>query len=43
MNLKQDFPLLQNSKITYLDSGATSQKPLQVIRGGSRILRKIQR
>lgn len=31
MNLKQDFPLLQNSKITYLDSGATSQKPLQVI------------
>ena len=31
MNLKQDFPLLQNSEITYLDSGATSQKPLQVI------------
>lgn len=28
---KQDFPLLQNSNITYLDSGATTQKPIQVI------------
>ena len=26
-----DFPLLQNRKITYLDSGATTQKPVQVI------------
>ena len=28
-NLKQDFPILQN--ITYLDSGATTQKPNYVI------------
>ena len=34
MNQKEiikDFPLLQNRKITYLDSGATTQKPVQVI------------
>lgn len=31
MNLKEDFPLLNNRDITYLDSGATSQKPKQVI------------
>lgn len=29
--IKKDFPLLSNNKITYLDSGATSQKPMQVI------------
>lgn len=29
--LKKDFPLLQNRNITYLDSGATTQKPIQVI------------
>ncbi len=29
--LKQDFPLLMNRNITYLDSGATTQKPIQVI------------
>lgn len=27
----KDFPLLQNRKIAYLDSGATTQKPAQVI------------
>ena len=27
----KDFPLLQNRKIAYLDSGATTQKPMQVI------------
>ena len=27
----KDFPLLQNRKIAYLDSGATTQKPVQVI------------
>ena len=27
----KDFPLLQNRKIAYLDSGATTQKPIQVI------------
>lgn len=30
--IKKDFPLLQNSKITYLDSGATTQKPAYVIK-----------
>ena len=30
-NIKKDFPLLDNSDISYLDSGATTQKPLQVI------------
>lgn len=29
--IKKDFPLLANNKITYLDSGATAQKPQQVI------------
>ena len=29
--IKKDFPLLSNNKITYLDSGATTQKPIQVI------------
>lgn len=29
--IKKDFPLLSNKEITYLDSGATSQKPIQVI------------
>ncbi len=30
-DLKKEFPLLENRKITYLDSGATTQKPIQVI------------
>ena len=29
--IKKDFPLLENSKIAYLDSGATTQKPNKVI------------
>lgn len=29
---KQDFPILQNREMTYLDSGATTQKPIQVIK-----------
>ena len=29
--IKEDFPLLENREITYLDSGATAQKPKQVI------------
>ena len=29
--IKKDFPLLENSNIIYLDSGATTQKPIQVI------------
>lgn len=27
----KDFPILQNRKIAYLDSGATTQKPIQVL------------
>lgn len=31
MDIKKDFPLLKNRKIVYLDSGATTQKPIEVI------------
>ena len=31
-NIKKDFPLLENENITYLDIGATTQKPIQVIK-----------
>ncbi len=31
-NIKKDFPLLENENITYLDSGATTQKPIQIIK-----------
>lgn len=31
MNLKSDFPIFNNKKITYLDSGATAQKPKVVL------------
>lgn len=31
MNLKKDFPIFDNKNIVYLDSGATTQKPIQVI------------
>ena len=30
-NSKKDFPILENNNIAYLDSGATTQKPKQVI------------
>ena len=30
-NFKKDFPILENRNISYLDSGATTQKPIQVI------------
>lgn len=29
--IKEDFPILANSNISYLDSGATTQKPIQVL------------
>ncbi|MGN1299760.1 MAG: cysteine desulfurase [Clostridia bacterium] len=32
MNYKEDFPILNNRDIAYLDSGATTQKPIQVIK-----------
>ena len=31
MDYKKDFPILENRSISYLDSGATSQKPKEVI------------
>ena len=31
MKIKKDFPILNERNITYLDSGATTQKPIQVI------------
>ena len=31
MNIREDFPIFQNRNISYLDSGATTQKPKQVI------------
>ena len=31
-DIKKDFPLLENREITYLDNGATAQKPIQVIK-----------
>ena len=31
-NIKKDFPILQNKDISYLDSSATAQKPIQVIK-----------
>lgn len=30
--IKKDFPILQNRNIAYLDSGATTQKPVEVIK-----------
>ena len=30
--IKKEFPLLENRNIAYLDSGATTQKPIQVIK-----------
>ena len=32
MDYKNDFPILKNKNISYLDSGATTQKPIQVIK-----------
>ncbi len=32
MNVRKDFPILEEKNITYLDSGATTQKPFQVIK-----------
>ena len=38
--IRKDFPLLLNNKITYLDSGATTQKPIQVIKAVEEFYRK---
>lgn len=29
--IRKDFPIIENNKISYLDSGATTQKPVQVL------------
>ncbi len=39
-NIKKDFPLLENENITYLDSGATTQKPIQVIKAVEKFYQK---
>ena len=31
LDIRKDFPIIENNKIAYLDSGATTQKPRQVI------------
>lgn len=38
--IKKDFPILQNKEITYLDSGATTQKPIQVIKAVEEFYKK---
>lgn len=38
--IKKDFPLLQNRKEVYIDSGATTQKPIQVIEAVDEYYRK---
>ena len=30
-DLRKDFPIFENRDIVYLDSGATTQRPIQVI------------
>lgn len=40
MNIKEDFPLLENNNIAYLDSGATTQKPIQVIKAVEEFYKK---
>ena len=30
--IRKDFPIFENRNIAYLDSGATTQKPIQVIK-----------
>lgn len=39
-NLKEDFPILRDNNITYLDSGATTQKPESVIEAMNEYYRK---
>ena len=38
--IKKDFPLLENENITYLDSGATTQKPIQIIKAVEEFYKK---
>ena len=40
--IKKDFPLLENRDIAYLDSGATTQKPIQVIKAVEEFYEKKQ-
>jgi len=38
--IKNDFPILENRKISYLDSSATTQKPVQVINAVEQFYKK---
>ncbi len=38
--IKKDFPILENKNIAYLDSGATTQKPKQVIKAVEEFYKK---
>ncbi len=38
--IKKDFPILENKKIVYLDSAATTQKPIQVIKAINEFYKK---
>lgn len=39
-DIKKDFPIFENREVTYLDSGATTQKPIQVINAVDEYYRK---
>ena len=39
-DIRKDFPIFENTDIAYLDSGATSQKPLKVINSISEFYKK---
>lgn len=39
-DVKKDFPILENRNIAYLDSGATTQKPIQVVNAISEFYEK---
>ena len=40
-NVRKDFPIFQDRDIAYLDSGATTQKPIQVINEVDNFYKKI--
>ena len=40
-DLRKDFPIFENRDIVYLDSGATTQRPIQVIDAIDNFYKKI--